>query len=196
MSLPRMAENLTELTVAIISASRGSLESLSTDLVRSWHVAMLAGIDVPADAYRGGFRGDAHPALLDYESNVGGLPTVPAAEVPMSVAVLIGELQDRLDALDMIDQDQGDDLSAAFVEQVLDTGAWLHGEWVRIHPFVNGNGRTARMLALWLCARYGIPQLLPLRPRPDMGYDPACFLSMTGDHTLLRQYLYMRYNQA
>ena len=24
--------------------------------------------------------------------------------------------------------------------------AWTHGEFVRIHPFVDGNGRTARLL--------------------------------------------------
>jgi hypothetical protein len=26
--------------------------------------------------------------------------------------------------------------------------AILHGEWVRIHPFANGNGRTARLWAI------------------------------------------------
>jgi hypothetical protein len=32
-----------------------------------------------------------------------------------------------------------------------------HTRWVEIHPFVNGNGRTARMWANWILVRYGVP---------------------------------------
>lgn len=37
---------------------------------------------------------------------------------------------------------------------------WLHGEIVRIHPFVNGNGRTSRICVNYFAFRYG------LRPIP------------------------------
>jgi hypothetical protein len=156
---------------------------------------MLAGVDLPTDVYRGAFRGDPHPAVVDYEASVGGLAAVPSAHVSAAVRDLISELQDRVWELDRLDAQLEEELSAHFVGQVLDIAAWLHGEWVRIHPFVNGNGRTARMWVLWMCARYQLPQLLPLRPRPDVAYGPAAMLSMTGDHSLFGQYLMMRYNQ-
>jgi hypothetical protein len=164
-------------------------------MVRGWHREMLDGIAIPDEAYRGGFRGDAHPALHDYEVTVGGLPTTRARDVAGEVSKLISELQDRVSALDELET-QGDPsiLKPTFVKSVLDTAAWLHGEWIRIHPFVNGNGRTARMWILWLCGRYGLPQLLPLRPRPDMGYGSASLLSITGNHGLFLQYLLVRYN--
>lgn len=44
--------------------------------------------------------------------------------------------------------------------------AWAHAEWVRIHPFANGNGRTARLWANSLAMRYGLPPFAGLRPRP------------------------------
>jgi len=193
----RAEENLANITVGIVSASSASGEAPTADMVLGWHRKMVDGILIPDDAYRGAFRGSAHPVLLDYEATVGGLPTTRACEVAAEVDNLISELQDRVLALDELDsQGDPDVLTAAFVEAVLDTAAWLHGEWIRIHPFVNGNGRTARMWVLWLCSRYGLPQLLPLRPRPDMVYGPASYLSMTGDHSLFRQYLLFRYNTA
>ena len=190
----RADENLTKLAAHIISISATSRATPNAESVKGWHREMLEGVDIPDDAYRGGFRGDAHPALRDYEITVGGLET-RACDVAGEIIRLILELQARISSLDELDE-RGDPsiLEADFVESVLDAAAWLHGEWIRIHPFVNGNGRTARMWVLWLCARYGLPQLLPLRPRPDMGYAPASILSMIGNHGLLFQYLLLRYN--
>jgi hypothetical protein len=60
---------------------------------------------------------------------------------------------------------------------------YAHGEWVRIHPFANGNGRTARLWANWCALRYGVPPFVRLKPRPagDL-YPTASALSMQGDH--------------
>jgi hypothetical protein len=158
---------------------------------------MLEGIAIPDDAYRGAFRGSAHPALVDYEVIVGEFTTTKASVVAAEVNVLILELQSRVTKLDNLDKEGDlDELTADFVEAVLSAAAWLHGEWVRIHPFVNGNGRTARMWVLWLCSRYGLPQLLPLRPRPDTTYGPATLMSMLGEHGLFYQYLLVLYNEA
>lgn len=192
---PRGEENLANLTAGIVRASITSHEAPTSDMVLSWHREMLNGIAIPDDAYRGAFRGSAHPALVDYEVTVGRLPTTRAADVAAEVAALISELQDRVLALDDLNaQGDADQLTVALIEAVIDTAAWLHGEWIRIHPFVNGNGRTARMWVLWLTSRYGLPQLLTLRPRPDMGYVPTSLPSMTGDHSFFRQYLLFRFN--
>jgi len=53
------------------------------------------------------------------------------------------------------------------------------------------------MWVLWLCGRYGLPELLALRPRPnDTGYDSATQLGTIGDSRLFLQFLLVRYNKV
>jgi len=60
-----------------------------------------------------------------------------------------------------------------------------HGEWIYIHPFANGNGRTARLWILWITLRYGLPPFMRLKPRPDtLFYAAATQASMRSrDHS-------------
>ena len=72
------------------------------------------------------------------------------------------------------------DLDVAGFADVIDLAAWAHSEWVRIHPFVNGNGRTARYLANFVFTRYGIGPVVCVRPRPGGDYEAAAADSMNG----------------
>src|SRR5271169_4498928 len=83
----------------------------------------------------------------------------------------------QLDALLPPGQEPDADQLAA----VVDLCAWVHAEWVRIHPFANGNGRTARLWANSLAMRYGLPPFIRLRPRPNAGYGGAGAKAMQGD---------------
>lgn len=86
-------------------------------------------------------------------------------------------LIDQLDGLVPVNQEpDADQLSA-----ILDVCAWAHAEWIRIHPFANGNGRTARLWANSLALRYGLPSFIRLRPRPNDGYGDAGTKAMLGD---------------
>ena len=74
------------------------------------------------------------------------------------------------------------DLTAVEAQAVIDLCAWTHAEWVRIHPFANGNGRTARCWANFIAKRYGLPAFIRLRPRPTNGYGAAGKIAMlTGN---------------
>ena len=65
---------------------------------------------------------------------------------------------------------------------VLDVCGWVHAEWVRIHPFVNGNGRTARLWANYVAMRYRLPPFVRLRPRPEAdAYAHAGIEAMNGN---------------
>jgi hypothetical protein len=191
----RADANLAKLARTIPSESSQSRIPPTSGLARQWHREMVEGIPIPDEAYRGGFRGDPHPALVDYEVEVSGLPTTRACEVGAEISKLMPEVQEQVSSLDELDA-QGDPsvLAPDFVKAVLEPAAWLHCEWVRVHPFINGNGRTARMWVLWLCGRYGLPQLLALRPRPDLGYNAVTQLGITGECGLFVQYLLLRYN--
>lgn len=149
---------------------------------------MHEGIVPPSPAYVGRFRGDTHTDLLDYENNVGGIPGIRSYLVFGEVERLIRWLRDQVEEIDALEVTQLEkDM------RVLEVAAEMHGEWVKIHPFVNGNGRTARLWVLWLCARFGIPALLKVRPRPAKPYGTASYSSMTGDHGPMRTHLKQKY---
>jgi Fic/DOC family len=116
----------------------------------------------------------------------------PAAEVSgelMRFETKFQGLVAELDSLISTGQEPDADQLAAIV----DLCAWVHAEWVRIHPFANGNGRTARLWANSIAMRYALPPFIRLRPRPNTGYGEAGAKAMQGDWkptaTVFRQLL-------
>ena len=123
----------------------------------------------------GRFRGE--PGLVGCEVAIGSYSGVPAGRVAEAVAAFEAKLQRTVAALDQKIQ-PGQDLSDDDVAAVIDLCAWVHSEWVRIHPFANGNGRTARLWGNCIAMRYGLPPFVRLRPRPDGGYGAAAEAAM------------------
>lgn len=149
----------------------------SVEDARGWHNDILQGLVPPRPDYVGRFRGE--PGLEVCEVAVGDDPGVAAEEVADELKRFEEKLQATVAALDeLITPDQ--DLSADDVAAVIDLCAWVHSEWVRIHPFANGNGRTARLWANIIAMRYGLPPFVRLRPRPDGGYAAAAGEAMAG----------------
>jgi hypothetical protein len=85
-------------------------------------------------------------------SHEGMLP----GEVARELAAFQHTLQRAVAALDAR-YPAGQELDGDGLAAVIDLCAWTHAEWVRIHPFGNGNGRTARIWANALLMRYGLP---------------------------------------
>jgi hypothetical protein len=153
-------------------------ESLTSEAARGWQRDIMRGLVPPDPKLVGRFRGEA--GLKNYNVRVGDLPGVQAADVSSELAEFDRKLRQAVAELDrLIEPDQ--DLTADDVAAVLTLSAWAHAEWVRIHPFANGNGRTARLWANSIAMRYGLPPFLRLRPRPDRGYDRAASSAMRGD---------------
>lgn len=94
-----------------------------------------------------------------------------------------GAVQSAVAGLDAVIPVGAQPSNESQLRSVLTLCALTHGEWVRIHPFANGNGRTARLWANWCALRYGIRAFVRLKPRPDGPmYASAAALSMAGDH--------------
>lgn len=180
--------------VSQLAAARSVLTD--TDLKR-WHSIIFDGCAVPSPAYVGRFRGEAPPDLAGYEVGVG--PTMPdglpdrvgvwAAEVGAASGSFFSSLTAALAALDAVIAPGARPGSVDELHEVVSVIAIAHGEWIRVHPFVNGNGRTARLLAAHISLRYGLPIFVKLRPRPhDVAYARAARQSMgrppafVGDH--------------
>ncbi|HSS51438.1 MAG TPA: Fic family protein [Thermoanaerobaculia bacterium] len=184
---PRLRSNLAK----VFDRARDealSREPLTIEVARGWQLDIMQGLIPPDSKLVGRFRGEA--GLENYNVRVGDLPGVRASEVLGELAEFDRKLRLAIAELDQLIK-PGQDLTSDDLAAVLTLGAWAHSEWVRIHPFANGNGRTARLWANSIAMRYGLPPFLRLRPRPGSGYDRAAAAAMRGDWrptvSLLRQ---------
>lgn len=162
-------------------------EPLSIETARRWQQAIMHNLRVPEPQYVGAFRGAA--GLEDIQVTVGGRWGVAADEVGDSLNAFERRLQSALAYLDGLIP-LGSDPTADQQIAMLKVCAWAHAEWVRIHPFVNGNGRTARLWVNAIAMRYTVPPFLRVRPRPDGGYGAACAQAMLGDWMPTLEFLY------
>lgn len=139
---------------------------------------MMAGLGMKdgrwAGCYRG--RGAAEQIWVRVGHHVGVDPDEVGTELERFEDQLLGAVAALDAAIDEEGADTADQICA-----VVDLCAWAHGEWVRVHPFVNGSGRSGRLWANYLAMRYGLPPFARLRPRPDGGYGVAAEASMSGN---------------
>ena len=150
----------------------------SLEAARKWQTETMAGLDVPDKAFVGRFRGERGVEKIGV--GVENKPGTPPGDVAQHLAVFERKLKRAIEALDARYL-AGSELDADGLAAVIEVSAWAHAEWVRIHPFANGNGRTARFFANFVFMRYGLPPVIRMRPRPDEGYGPAGRAAMDGD---------------
>lgn len=173
----------------------------TVDAVRTWHRRSLWGVRLAEPQVAGGFRGEGAPnsrlrtCQNGVRTPVGVIPGAPPAQVRRLIGETFDGLNRRLDELDA--RIAGGDQFAAYYADVLDQCAWLHGEWVRIHPFVDHNGSTARLLTMSVGLIYGVPLDLPGKPRSSMPsaglvlhYEAAANNQMAGDDQLMVSFLH------
>lgn len=174
---PQLRKNLT-LVLKEIGQAAEKRETPTLKAARRWQTIVMQGLDVPDLRFVGAFRGE--PGIENIQVRVGanyGVDSAKVAEELERFEAKVQALVAELDALLPIGQEPDADQLAA----IIDLCAWSHAEWVRIHPFANGNGRTARLWANGLAMRYGLPPFIRLRPRPDAGYGDAGAKAMQGD---------------
>lgn len=173
----QLRQNLTRVLHDIRnSAQRRDTPTL--EAARKWQADTMVGLEVSEPKFVGRFRGEA--GVEDIHVRVGVAEGVPPADVAKQLHDFEQRLQSVVAVLDRRYPAE-QELDADGLAAVIDVSAWAHSEWVRIHPFVNGNGRTARMWANALLMRYGIPPVVRLRPRPNGGYAAAGAQAMAGD---------------
>lgn len=173
---PRLRQNLTRILEQLADNS-AQRKPPTLDLARNWQRDFLQGLKADP-RYVGAFRGE--PGLERTAAKIGRFwgthPDHVAAELrefEQKLQLAVSRFDDALPA--------GKELSGEEVDAVIDLCAWAHAEWIRIHPFANGNGRTARLWANFLAMRYGLPPFVTLRPRPDDGYGAAGARAMRSE---------------
>jgi len=175
---PQLRQNLANVLRQILSEARKRLP-WSTESIRRWHVAAMRDLspDIPKYAV-GNFRGES--GLENARVKIAGQWGVPPEDVASALAKFDGTLHQIITQLDEL-VPSGDLPTADLLPAILDVCAWAHAEWARIHPFANGNGRTARLMANGIAMRYGLPPFIRLRPRPNGDYGAACEAAMRGN---------------
>jgi len=196
---PRLRRNLDQLLRRIRDNSRRRMP-LTLDTVRQWHVDAMEGLDVTVEELGigdrrlvGAFRGE--PGLETIGVKIGRHDGVH----PAFVADQLDRLEDALGAaIGRLDRfyPPGAELDEDGRRTIVEFCAMMHAEWVRIHPLANGNGRVARLLVNAIAARYGLPQFVNARPRPNGGYAEAGEQAMVGNWRPTAEFFWKMFNEA
>lgn len=173
---PELQSNLAKVSASIErDAAKRVIPKVATAKV--WQKKIMAGLAVDKSVFVGRFRGEPGLERCGVHVNhvYGAAPWDVAVELKAFETTLqrvVAGLDEKYPDADSLDDDG---LSA-----VIELAAWAHAEWLRIHPFANGNGKTAHVCANLLLMRYGLPPAVALRPRPDIGYGAAGAAAMHG----------------
>jgi hypothetical protein len=174
---PQLHQNLAKVRASMLrDAEKRVVPTVA--VAKVWQKTMMAGLTVSDPLSVGRFRGEF--GLQNCQVRIGRALGVPSTDVADELQLFETRLQAAVSALDQ-KYSVGVDLDTDGLAAVIDLAAWAHAEWVRIHPFANGNGRTARVWANLILVRYGIPPAVRLRPRPEGDYGAACARAMQGD---------------
>lgn len=195
----RIAAQLVAVREQAVKLGREGRLVTEEDL-RGWHKEAVAGVRLTDPFVAGHFRGEGPPAgrLANCPVHVNNVYGTPPGQVPSQVRGFFAELAQRVSELDAR-RGSEPPMPADVYDDVINLLAWVHGEWVRIHPFVNINGSTARLLVVAVGAYFGIPVPLPGKPRPStvpmgaagltLDYNLAAEQQMVGSDQVMELYL-------
>ena len=176
----QLSSNLSQILKQLVdSAEHRAMPTVR--MARLWHIAMMQGLEAPDPRYIGSFRGEK--GLERVQVRIGHHYGAPAEQINQELDGFIKKLQQAITLLDDTVAPGYPPDTPELVADIIDLCAWVHAEWVRIHPFANGNGRIARFWANYIALRYGLPPFVTTRPRPNHGYATACEQGMSGDWT-------------
>lgn len=169
-----IAENLPGILQSIQQSAARPREVPLVDMAHDWHKALYQGVSsVPGPHFLGNPRGSDHPDLRGYEVAVRDSQGrvvgegIPATEVKGALRAFQQSMRQAVGNIDRGIQTGATPADERQLLAVINLAAELHGEWVRIHPYANGNGRIARIWANWAAVRYGLPPFVRIKPRPD-----------------------------
>lgn len=142
----------------------------------SWHKTVFQPVTPRGHAYYAGkFRQVGAEPCLGQDVGVGASRGSPCQNVLADMADLCIWIQDRLG--NHRESPQNPD----YLAEVAYTISCSIGSFIRIHPFINGNGRTSRLLWGAILGALGFPPQYTSVERPDPPYPEIMRKVMEGD---------------
>ena len=143
----RLAQNLAAIYADFDIGKYQPLD-YSSDLICAWHHRLFAGVRDHAGNHR---SPDFGPEVLIFGTN----RSVHRDQVPRELDAhcasanrLIREAQARAVSLDI-----------RFIREAVRVAAYVHADLIRIHPFIDGNGRVGRLVLDWILLSFTFPCL-------------------------------------
>ena len=188
--IQHVAAGLAEYYKFIVSACKRRYIIQHGD-IKTYHRKVFGRV-VPLDYYAGNYRSKdpARPCLAQ-DVQVNGVLGEPFATVPSAMSTFSS---DFVDMISRTDQYLALTISSTERAQaVAQLAAAGMGQLILVHPFLNGNGRMARMLVNYVFKRYGYP--MPFRQSlvrpPETEYATASASAMGPSSTFDPLYRYI-----
>jgi fido (protein-threonine AMPylation protein) len=160
--------------------------------LKTWHGKLFESV-VPVPYYAGHYRcADSRYPCLNVNNHVAGVSGAPFEDVADRMQLFSEALESgTIDTDKFVATHETPELK---LKAALQLAAFAAGSVIQIHPFLNGNGKTARLAANFFCNRYGygMPFFLnrPWPNSPAAEYSTACRAAMaSGDFRPLFRYL-------
>lgn len=156
--------------------------------LKEWHRKLFEKV-VPVPYYAGHYRGqDPLRPCLDGDAWVGSNMGTPPSLVAQEMSKFSAGLEKSTRATDeFVD---GGASALMCLKAAVHLAAFAGGSIIRIHPFVNGNGRIARFAMNFFLYRYLRKIPFALNRPPHIDYGLASEIAMRdGNYTALYQYL-------
>lgn len=151
---------------------------LDDEAIKLLHSLMFSAI-VPLDYYAGNFRcDDARRICLGVNVQVGGIEGADFYAVPETMAAFAQEVETALSDLELRWAQLSPERHALDLANLT---AYSVSTFIQIHPFINGNGRTSRLLWRWFLTRFNLRSQVRLAPRPDPPYSELMAHCMRKD---------------
>jgi len=159
-----------------LTASQSLLED---DDPQDWH-GHVFGSFVPLFYYAGNYRGvERSRPCLQQDVGVDGIPGTSFRWVRFEIATVFSHCRQQLIALEI----RWTQLAAP--ERAIELAliiANIVGAFIKIHPFINGNGRISRLIWEWCLIRFGVSPQCRVHPRPEPPYAVLMGHAMRGNY--------------
>jgi len=152
---------------------------------RNWHQKLFHAF-VPLPCYAGKFRGWQGYRCLQTNVHVGPAAGLAYQDVPQEMVNYFDQLAAEIRLLEVKWSGMSQIDRVTTVARIVGTAV---GHFIRVHPFLNGNGRTSRVLWAALLHRFGLPPHVRLVPRPAEPYSSIMAAAMTGNYAPVQFYV-------
>jgi fido (protein-threonine AMPylation protein) len=201
-SQPESADELSHVVLGMADFHRFTFRNAKHHIIghgdiKTWHGKIFAAV-VPLDYYAGNYRSDdpGKPCLA-IDVAVGPNSGAAYAQVPDLMATFSSELKNLVTGTARYCA-RGSVSPIQRTRAVAQLAAFAIGSLIKIHPFINGNGRMSRLVANYVLHRFGYPLLHP-HPydRPvDQEYAAAAKACMRNDFRPMYRFILICLAQA